>query len=186
MGFNYNGIGKYQPRFTSTDDTVVSVIGTTEPVTLAEAKNYLRLNNTQDDDLITSLIENARLDAEKYLNSDIVSKQRTTYYNYLDTPVNLKYAPINSVDTVTIDGETHTVEEGYTVNGLDNPKVDVTGTDIQITYTTTGITDGSIKIGILALIAWKYYQRGASEKGINTNWKSFLSPYRVFGFYGQR
>lgn len=190
----YNS-GGYGYRIPTVDNSVVSVTGTTEPVTLAEAKNYLRINNTQDDDLITGLITNARTDAERYLNSDILAKQRRTHLTFYEDPINLYYAPIATVDSVTVEGQTLTVDDEYTVDGLNNPLVCLMNTaaeDVQITYTTAGITtlaevpNDSIKWGVLALLAWKYYHRGAEEKGIMTNWKSWLSPYKQFGYYGQR
>ena len=193
MGFNNNGYGRRTGlRIPTVSNTVVSVTGTTEPVTLEEAKNYIRINNTQDDTLITSLITNARTDAERFLNSDILAKQRRTHLTYFTEPVNLYYAPIATVDGVTAEGTALTLNSEYTVEGLDNPLVDLENQfaeDVQITYTTAGITSlaevdtNSIKFGILALIAWKYY--GRTDK-VMTNWKAWLAPYKQYGFYGQR
>ena len=182
------------------DIRIISTIGTEEPVTLAEAKNYLRINNTQDDDLITSIILNARMRAERYLNSDIVSKQRIMYLSNVDQPINLPYAPIATVVTVTVDGETQTVDEGYYIRGLDNPLIEFdTYNDafnyrvesysgnpaerVEITYTTSGLDFSLVKLGVLALIAELYYARTEPMK---TNWRAFLSPFKIFGYYGTR
>ena len=182
------------------DIRIISTIGTEEPVTLAEAKNYLRINNTQDDDLITSYITNARLRAERYLNSDIVSKQRLVYLLNIDQPINLMYAPIASIDMVTINGETQNEGEGYDIRGLDNPLIEFdTYNDafnyrvnsysgnvaerVEITYTTAGLDFSLIKPGVLALIAELYYGR---TEPIKTNWRAFLSPFKSFGYYGTR
>ena len=169
------------------DLRIVRTIGTTEPVTLAEVKNYLRLNNTQDDDLINDIIVNARLRAERYLNSDIVSKQRTVYVGEITDPINLYYAPVTTVDSVTVDGEALTVDQDYYVRGFGNPLIEFEGAGprriVQITYTTSGLNFIDIKQGILALCAELYY--GRTEKYM-TNWRSFLSPFKVNGFYGTR
>jgi uncharacterized phiE125 gp8 family phage protein len=168
------------------DNQIISTIGVTEPVTLAEVKNYLRITNTRDDDYINSIIPNARIRAERYLNSDIVSKQRREYFAEISEAINLRYAPIASVDTVVIDGETMTVDTDYTVEGLDNPlfKLEQTIAEkVSITYTTTGIDASLVKPGVLALVAELYHSR--TEK-VTTNWRSFLSPFKVFGYHGVR
>jgi uncharacterized phiE125 gp8 family phage protein len=168
------------------DNKIISTIGVTEPVTLAEVKNYLRITNTRDDDYINSIIPNARIRAERYLNSDIVSKQRREYFAEISEAINLRYAPIASVDTVVIDGETMTVDTDYTVEGLDNPlfKLEQTIAEkVSITYTTTGIDASLVKPGVLALVAELYHSR--TEK-VTTNWRSFLSPFKVFGYHGVR
>ena len=168
------------------DNQIISTIGITEPVTLVEVKNYLRITNTRDDDYINSIIPNARIRAERYLNSDIVSKQRREYFAEISEAINLRYAPIASVDTVVIDGETMTVDTDYTVEGLDNPlfKLEQSSADkVTITYTTAGIDASLVKPGILALVAELYHSR--TEK-VTTNWRSFLSPFKVFGYHGVR
>ena len=181
------------------DLQIVRTIGTTEPVTVTEVKNYLRITNTQDDDLIASMIPNARMQCERYLNSDILSKERKLYLRRVNAGINLPYAPISMVTAVTADGETLTVDQGYEIKGLDNPLVEVTTSisafdrggqrglvaadDIEITYITAGLDAGLVKQGVLCNIAWMYFGRDAK---MPTNWKSFLSPFKQFGFYGTR
>lgn len=55
-----------------------STIGN-EIVTLAEAKAFIRIDTTDDDTIITTIIEQARLVCENYISADIVSKNRTYY-----------------------------------------------------------------------------------------------------------
>ena len=181
------------------DIRIISTIGTTEPITLAEAKNYLRINNTQDDDYITDLIINARKECERFLNSDILAKQRSIYFADLDDAINLPYAPIATVDTVVVDGVTLSSPDDFEVLGLDNPLVRITsglsafsrgGTrsinsaeKVQITYTTGGLPFPDIRQGVLANVAWKYYGRTAE---MSTNYKNFLTPFKTFGYYGTR
>ena len=172
-------------QLSSADVRIVRETGTTEPVTIEEAKNYLRINNTQDDALITSMIKSARRDAERYLNSDIVAKERVVYYDVLTNEINLYFAPVASIDSITIDG-TAVPTTDYEQNGLDNPKISLNNTraeKVEITYTTLGRDFDDVKIGILALIAWKYYGRDAE---MSNNWKAWLSPYKIYGYYGVR
>ena len=168
------------------DNQIISTIGITEPVTLLEVKNYLRITNTRDDDYINSIIPNARIRAERYLNSDIVSKQRREYFAEICEPINFRYSPISTVDSVTIDGVTMIVDTDYTVEGLDNPLFKLeqsSASKVAITYTTSGLDSSLVKPGILALVAELYHSR--TEK-VTTNWRSFLSPFKVFGYYGVR
>ena len=160
-------------------------VGAAEPVTLAEAKNYLRINNTQDDTIIASMITSARRQAEQYLNSDIVAKERVVYYERLTSPVNLYYAPITGVTSITVDGTT-LATTGYEVLGLQNPLLRILqgpAEKVRVNYTTVGVNNNEIKIGVLAYIAWLYYNRDAK---MNTNWKAWLSPFKTFGYYGVR
>jgi len=168
------------------DNQIISTIGITEPVTLVEVKNYLRITNTRDDDYINSIIPNARIRAEKYLNSDILSKQRREYFAEICEPINFRYSPISTVDAVTIEGVTMIVDTDYTVEGLDNPLFKLeqsSASKVSITYTTSGLDSSLVKPGILALVAELYHSR--TEK-VTTNWRSFLSPFKVFGYYGIR
>lgn len=168
------------------DNQIISTIGITEPVTLVEVKNYLRITNTRDDDYINSIIPNARIRAEKYLNSDILSKQRREYFAEICEPINFRYSPVSTVDSVTIEGVTMIVDTDYTVEGLDNPLFKLeqsSASKVAITYTTSGLDSSLVKPGILALVAELYHSR--TEK-VTTNWRSFLSPFKVFGYYGVR
>ena len=173
-------------RLSTSDLRVVRETSTTEPVTLAEAKNYLRIVNSDDDALITSMITNARRQCERYLNSDIVPKERVVYYDYLSEDINLYYAPIASISSITVDGVAQVADEGYELLGLDNPLVSLQNRiaeKVEITYTTAGLPAEDVNIGVLACIAWLYYGRDAV---MSTNYKAWLSPFKIFGYYGIR
>ena len=179
------------------DIRIVRTIDTTQPITLAEAKIYLDISHTRHDDFITATIENATMRAERYLNSDILSKERTIFLPTIDEPINLPYAPIASVDSVEIDGEAQTLDQGYFVDGLDNPLVSFYGRNdafnrglqnstvrnVEITYTTSGLDTDMVKNGVYALVAELYYGR---TQPIKTNWRAFLSPFKTYGYYGTR
>ena len=174
LGFNTD------VKVVSTHDAPSSI------VSLNEVKLYLSVTNTQEDVMITSMITNAILQAEKYLNRDILSKTREMYLVRVEEPINLYYAPIASVNSVIIDDIDAEIDKEYEVLGLDNPSIMFIAPPVRkvlINYTTVGITDESIRQGILSLVQF-LYDRGA--EGARTNWKSFLSPFRSFGYYGTR
>ena len=162
----------------STNDAPSSI------VSLDQAKLYLSVTNTIEDVMITSMITNAILQAEKYMNRDILGKVREMYLVRVTEPINLYYSPIVSVNSVTADGVDLTLDTEYEVLGLDNPSIRFTNTlaeKVVINYTTTGISDESVRQGVLALVQW-LYDRGAD--GGRTNWKAFLSPFKTYGYYG--
>ena len=171
LGFNTD------VKVVSTHDAPSSV------VSLDQAKLYLSVTNTQEDVMITSMITNAILQAEKYLARDILSKTREMYLVEVNKPINLYYSPITTVNSVEINGEAQVLDVGYEVLGLDNPSIYFTQAPAQkvlINYTTAGLADESIRQGVLALVAM-LYDRGSA---VRTNWKSFLSPFKTFGYYG--
>ena len=173
----------------SVDHRIVQEIGTTEPVTLQEVKAYIRGKNTEEDTVLITpiMITSARKQAEKFLNRDIVSKQRITYYSHLTDPVNLIGAPILSIDSIVVDGGSPlVVNDDYELKGLDNPLLELTDTsaeNVLVTYTTAGFAAEEVKMGVLALCANLYYGRTAT---VPTNWKSWLSPFKTYGYYGVR
>ena len=70
-----------------------------EPVTLTEAKLYLRVDNTTEDALISDLIVAARMDAEKYLKRSLISQTWQLSYNeYVERAVSLPMPPIANLE----------------------------------------------------------------------------------------
>lgn len=64
-----------QPRFNRRSYTLVTAPAT-EPVSLSEAKSYLRVDGTDDDTLITSLIATARRSVEDYIKRPLITQTR--------------------------------------------------------------------------------------------------------------
>jgi hypothetical protein len=77
----------------------------TEPITLTEMKNYLRVDYSDDDDLITSLITAAREVIEKYCGISIVEKTVNLVWPAYEPILQVPYGPVQSYTTLTIDDE---------------------------------------------------------------------------------
>ncbi len=60
---------------------VRNTLPSSEPITLAEAKEHLKVENTADDTLITSLIKACREEAEEYTGLILISQVWTLYLN---------------------------------------------------------------------------------------------------------
>ncbi len=145
-----------------------------EPVTLAEAKLYLRVDNTADDTLIGDMIVAARMAAEHFLRRSLVTQAwKVSYDDYVDVCTPLPMGPvtaITAVESVARDGSTQTVATtAYTLNAAQdavNFDFIVIGFRVDITYATgygsASAVPAPIKQGLLAHIASMYDTRGES------------------------
>lgn len=114
-----------------------------EPVSLAEVKAYLRLDHTDDDDLINDLIEAARDAAEMYLRQSLITQTwLLTYDDNIPFHVDLPHGPTQSVVSLVAEAEdtsTTTVNaQAYKLLANDVLRVEgyVHSHKIHITYVT--------------------------------------------------
>jgi len=163
----------------------------TEPVTLTQAKNYLRLEGFTsdesgeqefdfDDTLIEAMITEGRMWVEKFTGQFIVPRTLTVALlnqaGYYELPGPL----IGSV--VLTDSEGDTIEStDYTIIGNQYPKiVDKFCNRITATY-EAGYTDYPkwVEDSILAYVAWAYEHRGDEElPGSPIRAAAIARPYR--------
>jgi len=98
-----------------------------EPITLADAKDYLRISHNSEDDLITSLITVAREWAESYTNKAIVEQTVVAYY---DSPQRDFELPLgNATDLTSVLNGTDTVTAKLLVG---NPSIVTVIGDVPI------------------------------------------------------
>ena len=72
-----------------------------EPLTLAEAKAWLRLDTTDEDDLVTALIVSARLMVEAATRRALITQTwRLVYDAWPALPLRLRPAPVQSVAAI--------------------------------------------------------------------------------------
>ncbi len=163
----------------------------TEPVTLAEAKLYLRVDNTNEDTLITDLITAARMVAENWLKRSLITQSwKLAFDNAVASSVYLPMGPVNSVISVIIvnqDGSTTTVDPSqYWLNAAQNALVlnsTLTGFRIEMSYNAGyGVAEAvpkPIKQGILGHIAAMYDSRGNDgDSRIPEQVAALYAPYR--------
>ena len=159
-----------------------STIGT-EIISLADVKNYVRIDTSADDDLIADMIIQARIFCENYISRDIVSKNRTYYLPKSSGLFDLPFAPVTSVSSVTAEGVAVTFQE----LGLDDLSIQLDGgpaLEVKATYVTTGINDGLIKQALLQFVSTLYdnradYVTGTIVSGVKTDVKSLLTSYKM-------
>lgn len=81
-----------------------------EPISLAQAKGYLRVSHDDEDDLIESLITAARQWAESYTNKAIVEQTVVAYYDAPQQDFELPLGNATSLTSVTNGGEAVTAK----------------------------------------------------------------------------
>jgi uncharacterized phiE125 gp8 family phage protein len=103
--------------------TVVYTAPATEPLTLSEAKLHLRVDVTDDDTLITSMIKVARQQAEQELRRALITQTIDVYFDAFGT--RLLLPPVSAVSAITyVDtaGATQTLAaDQYLVDVISEP-----------------------------------------------------------------
>jgi uncharacterized phiE125 gp8 family phage protein len=163
----------------------------TEPVTLAQVKSHCKVDGSDDDTLLTSLITQVRRRVENYCAISVVTKTNILTANICGEDW-LPYGPIVTIDDVQYREGTNTdgtpdyeelVDDDFSSYGEDHKVFKSTQTGVhKITYTTgyTTVPD-DLKLAILNEVAYRYTFRG-DQGGFCEAAKSLLMPYkRTFG-----
>ena len=152
---------------------------TTEPLTLLEVKNHLRIDGNFDDALLGSFITSARMYFESQCEISIASQELLLALDYFDDIVYLPRGPVQSVEDISYaDSENNQqVMDDWIEDLVSNPAritpafgqswpatAEVVNA-VQVSY-TTGYTTPSmvpklLKSGMLFYVAHLYENRSA-------------------------
>jgi len=175
--------------------TIVRVAPTVEPLTLAEAKAQLRIEDafTLDDTYISSLIGAARDRVEKYCNRFFTEQQITILYDgTFPLVIDLQYPDLASVESVQYTDSDFVLQTvtatDYAVD-VDRQRISFKtvqeeGIDYRVNATTAApeAIDG-VYAAMLMMIADMYDLRTESVVGVSVNDNpavlAALYPYRV-------
>lgn len=156
-----------------------------EILTAQNVKDFVRIDTSADDNIISAMITQARIWCENYISRDIVSKNRTYYLPQTNGLFDLPFGPISSIEQITVNG---TATTHYEILGLDNETIELDGgsaDQVKITYITAGFNDSLIKQAMLQLISTYYDNRadfnseGSKETTeIPTSTKTILTSYK--------
>ena len=171
-----------------------------EPVTLADAKAHLRLDNNDDDQLLTAMIVAARVHVEALTRRLLIEQGWRVYLDRWPRKriVALSPAPLISVDAVTIydaNGDpTVVAEDDYEVDAASVPGrlvlsgaapvvvgQAVNGIEIDV---TAGYGPSSVDVPSPLLVAHWYEHRGAVGHDLASEvpphgFDALIAPYRI-------
>lgn len=178
-----------------------------EPITLTEAKNFLRVDHSDDDDLITALISAARSMCEEYTRRILVTTTIDEYFdkfpsNRWDNLSNLIYlsrGPVVSISSVkyvdAIGSEVTIPTESYVTDLISEPAriqsvagwFAAAGVVNQIIVRYVVGTDVSaipkpLIQGMMLVISDLYDQRNDRVRSLPTASEYLWNPYRIFTF----
>tara|TARA_R110002073_G_scaffold93778_5_gene218701 strand:- start:8887 stop:9405 length:519 start_codon:yes stop_codon:yes gene_type:complete len=156
-----------------------------EILTAQNVKDFVRVDTSADDNIISAMITQARIWCENYISRDIVSKNRTYYLPQTNGLFDLPFGPVSSIEQITVSG---TATTDFEILGLDNETIELDGgsaDNVKITYITDGLNDSLIKQAMLQLISTYYDNRadfnseGSKETSeIPTSTKTILTSYK--------
>ena len=165
-------------EFSSSYNQVLDILfddGTiTEPVTLAEAKNFCKIDDITDDDaLITELITAAREECEGITCIGFIERGVTAI---MDNNNGGGYLPYGPIGTVTfIDGVAPTTDQ---IMGEQWKQLMVTGSRIKVEYTGGYTTlPYKLKLAMLQCIFYLYDERKRREDAFPPTYLETLKGY---------
>lgn len=175
-------------------DITTTVAPSTSVVTLSEAKNYLKVDYNEDDDLISALITTAQTRLEQYASTAMTARTLKVVA-YVDEFIELPYAPINTITLVEYwNGVAWAALQvgNYQVLGDTYKKVYFTSpimSEFRFTYTcgyTT--TPTGMKTALLKMVSDLYEYRESSVEATTptsnvTTAYELMKPYKRINIF---
>ena len=131
---------------------VTKTVTGTEPVTLAEAKEYLRVFHDTEDNVITQMITNARKVLEMSTSLSLV-EQTIEIHTVIHDVFTLPYGPVSSVTSATIDD--------VAIDEIDEETGIIEGTGVLDAVYEAGPYE--CEFAMLELVAFNYWSRGQEQ-----------------------
>lgn len=172
---------------------------TSEPITLNEAKAWLKVDFTEDDAVINSLISAAREEVENFTLHKLMPQTITEKFNALNNGLELSVYPVSSIQSITYideDGNNQTLSTSDYVldnfqrmpritpkNGVTWPSVLSEENAVTVVYSAGYLNADEVPAGIknamLRIIGNWYEKREESVRKMPTDVDWILSKYRV-------
>jgi len=175
MDYNRNE-DKWRPKPSGLYNNVLSVSFSnegSEPVDSAEVKLWAKIENTEDDTIVSALITAARKVCEKFSGVGFISRTITMNIENCNGGFNLPYGPV-TVDPTAIDADGNTVTLTYQFGQIQEPFG-----KMMVTYTAGHSTlPDDLKAALKAQITFMYDNRGEGSVGLSPIAKMILEPQR--------
>lgn len=168
-----------------TKDVTIVTDADTEPVTLQEVKDFLKVGYSDDDMLISGMITAARLLLEKQLNISIMPKTlKVTFTHDGCYDYQLPYGPIGDITGAKFKYDPEDTAEittdSYTIIGNEFKRFLGAAGWWTLTYAAAySEVPDALKQGILKQVAWMYENRG---DGVGTGQVNQDVLYMLSGF----
>jgi len=141
-----------------------------EPVALADAKAWCRIDTDDDDALVTALIAAARLEVESFTGRALVTQSwRLTLECPVGREVMLPVVPVSAISAATADGEDIAVTLQGDAALLPDEGYETLSIDYTAGYGAAADVPPDLKQAVLMLVAYWYDNRdglGARPAGL--------------------
>lgn len=167
-----------------------TVAPATEPLTLTEAKLFLRVDGSTEDSVITDMIVVARMAAEQFLRRALITQTwKLSFDEYMGTEVLLPVTPVIGITSITVfdrAGVSQLIDSDvyYLSVTKDILKLDTVlfahRTEVLFTagYGAASDVPAPIKQGILQHIAAMYDVRGIDGTAMPETTQRLYLPFR--------
>ena len=176
MEFTRN-IDKYCEPLTGLYNSVLSISFSGEggePVTLAEAKYWGKIEQDSDDDIITALITAARRMCEQFSGIGFITRTIEAGINNSNGGFALPYGPITAGPSA-VDTDGNTLDLIYNLGQIESPSG-----RMVVTYTAGHSSlPEELKTALKAQFLFLYQNRGEGAKGLSPIAEMILAPLRV-------
>lgn len=182
-----------------------------EPITVAEAKTFLKITHTQEDELLPHLITTARQIAETYTRRKFMTQRLISILPFFPNhqkkeglqrvwstgdryALFLPRGPVQQVievERISDEGEASPLSyHGYHVNMNRDPTLlvvdDRSGWGVRVTYdvgygNAAGDVPAPVRQVLLQMVAEMYHNRGVLETQLVKGVSEILTPYRLPG-----
>jgi uncharacterized phiE125 gp8 family phage protein len=166
----------------------------TEPLTVQEVKDYLRLEGfiddseslssdfTDDDTLIGELITSARVRLEDYTGLSFIPKTMEIEFTNLAGNFVIPFGPVTEITTLTYSDEDLTaITEYTTTNNLSKLKTPLNENMIMTYEAGYATLPKGLKLAMLKQIAWDYTNRGDERTDLAMDAMVQASSYKEVG-----
>jgi uncharacterized phiE125 gp8 family phage protein len=152
-----------------------------EPITLAQVKDWLKIDVTDEDTLLTTLITVARQLCENYTGVSFVQRKVIAIVNNSLGSIMLPYGPVAEVTEVQDENGEVLTTDYYTIEGVEFkrlklPKDSYVRVEYNAGYT---VLPQHFKTSLLTQVAYLYEHRGDEYAGqFSPMALQLLKPYR--------
>jgi uncharacterized phiE125 gp8 family phage protein len=163
-----------------------------EPISVQEAKQFLRIDSEFEDALIAKIITSARILVEEYTKRSLITQSwKISFNDFAPKNIRLVRGPVARVTSIIrIDDKNNsqTIPAGnYSLSANNEYLVlndYITGRQVEINYITGYGTDGTnipepLKLAILTLTS-RIYERKSEAFKIDDELRSLINNYRSY------